>query len=102
MVKGALFVCLGIMTILGSSLLCYCCCFKGNICRSPIAEAVFSHILNERGIDGQWKVDSAAIGGWHVGNSPDSRASKTLANHNVPYNGRARQVNYDNNIYIGI
>ncbi|KAF7285903.1 hypothetical protein GWI33_009376 [Rhynchophorus ferrugineus] len=74
MVKGALFVCLG------------------NICRSPIAEAVFSHVLKEKGIDGQWQVDSAAIGPWHIGKRPDSRALKTLLNHNVPSSCRARQI----------
>ncbi|ENN75093.1 hypothetical protein HUJ04_001231 [Dendroctonus ponderosae] len=74
MTKGALFVCLG------------------NICRSPIADAVFSHLVKERGLADKWKVDSAAIGGWHAGNPPDSRASRTLLNHNVPYNGRARQI----------
>lgn len=64
----------------------------GNICRSPIAEAVFSHIIKERGIEEQWKVDSAALGGWHAGNPPDRRASATLKRHNIEYNGRARQV----------
>ncbi|CAH1131824.1 unnamed protein product [Ceutorhynchus assimilis] len=74
MVKAALFVCLG------------------NICRSPIADAVFLKIVTERGIADQWKVDSAAIGGWHSGSSPDSRATKTLTNHGIPYDGRARQI----------
>ncbi|KAG5875414.1 hypothetical protein JTB14_030940 [Gonioctena quinquepunctata] len=74
MVQKALFVCLG------------------NICRSPIADAVFQHLVTERGIAAQWTVDSAGIGGWHVGNLPDSRARKILKNHNVEYNGRARQI----------
>ncbi|CAG9815015.1 unnamed protein product [Phaedon cochleariae] len=74
MVQKALFVCLG------------------NICRSPIADAVFQHIVKEKGIAEQWAVDSAAIGGWHSGSRPDSRARKILENHNIPYNGRARQI----------
>jgi len=68
------------------------CVTLGNICRSPIADAVFSKLIKDRGIEDQWKVDSAAIGGWHSGSPPDSRATTTLKKHNVPYNGRARQV----------
>ncbi|KAL1502607.1 hypothetical protein ABEB36_007727 [Hypothenemus hampei] len=74
MPKAALFVCLG------------------NICRSPIAEAVFLQTLKEKGIRNEWIVDSAAIGGWHSGSHPDSRATKVLSNHNISYNARARQI----------
>ncbi|RZC32247.1 low molecular weight phosphotyrosine protein phosphatase 1-like [Asbolus verrucosus] len=72
--KGALFVCLG------------------NICRSPIAEAVFQHLIKDRGISDQWRVDSAGLGGWHTGNLADSRARATLAQHNIQYDNRARQI----------
>lgn len=70
-------------------ILCIC---LGNICRSPIAEAVFAKLIKERGLDGTWSVDSAALGSWHVGNSPDPRALSTLKKHDVPYNNRARQI----------
>lgn len=50
----------------------------------------------------QWEIDSAAIGGWHVGNPPDWRALDTMKNHNVPYNNHARQVNTQKNIFIHI
>ncbi|XP_076032027.1 low molecular weight phosphotyrosine protein phosphatase 1-like [Oratosquilla oratoria] len=63
----------------------------GNICRSPIAEAVFNYTLNQRGIE-DWEVDSAAIGEWHIGNSPDFRARGTMKKHNIPMNHKARQV----------
>ena len=42
--RGVLFVCLG------------------NICRSPIAEAVFAHLIQERGLTDEWFTDSAATG----------------------------------------
>lgn len=48
--------------------------------------------MKERGIQDQWIIDSAAIGNWHEGNLADSRARKTLKNHNIEYTGRARQV----------
>lgn len=44
----------------------------------------------------QWEIDSAAIGGWHVGNPPDWRALDTMKKHDVPYNNTARQVYYCN------
>ena len=50
----------------------------GNICRSPIAEAVFNKVLDERGISDRWTVDSAGTGEWNIGDLPDPRAQKTL------------------------
>ncbi|XP_059086842.1 low molecular weight phosphotyrosine protein phosphatase-like [Tigriopus californicus] len=72
--KSVLFVCLG------------------NICRSPIAEAVFHRILKDRGLTGTWKVDSAAIGEWHVGKLPDSRARKVMERHQLEMETLARQI----------
>lgn len=34
----------------------------GNICRSPMAEAVFRHLVKERGLEGKIIVDSAGTG----------------------------------------
>ncbi|KOB65326.1 Primo-1 [Operophtera brumata] len=65
----------------------------GNICRSPIAEGVFQKTVNDLNLGEQWEIDSAAIGGWHVGNPPDWRALDTMKKHNVPYNNHARQEN---------
>ena len=50
----------------------------GNICRSPIAEAVFNKLLNDRGISERWTVDSAGTGEWNIGDLPDPRALETL------------------------
>ena len=50
----------------------------GNICRSPIAEAVFNKVLDERGISDRWTVDSAGTGEWNIGDPPDPRAQETL------------------------
>ncbi|XP_014251564.1 low molecular weight phosphotyrosine protein phosphatase-like [Cimex lectularius] len=64
----------------------------GNICRSPLAEAVFLHLIKERGLEDEWDVDSAALGPWHVGNGPDSRTMKVLKENNIPYSHSARQI----------
>ncbi|KAL3272010.1 hypothetical protein HHI36_022477 [Cryptolaemus montrouzieri] len=67
-------------------------CFS-NMCRSPIAEAVFKHLIKKAGIGSKWKVDSAAISANHIGEKANDRALLTLRNHKVPYNSKARQVN---------
>lgn len=64
----------------------------GNICRSPIAEAVFIDEVKKAGIADDWEIDSAAIGSWHVGRNPDSRALATMKKHHLAYNNKARQV----------
>lgn len=66
--------------------------FPGNICRSPIAEAVFIDEVKKAGLSNQWEIDSAAIGSWHVGRNPDSRALATMKKHNLEYNNKARQI----------
>ncbi|KAK3854072.1 hypothetical protein Pcinc_039421 [Petrolisthes cinctipes] len=64
----------------------------GNICRSPIAEAVLQWVIKEqRGLVG-WEVDSAAIGSWHVGKEPDHRAIQVMKRHSVPMYHQARQL----------
>lgn len=48
----------------------------GNICRSPMAEWVLRHHVEEEGLDVE--VDSSGTGGWHVGDDADSRTVETL------------------------
>jgi low molecular weight phosphotyrosine protein phosphatase len=72
--KGVLFVCLG------------------NTCRSPIAEAVFAHLVKQRNLTSQWFCDSAAIADYHVGRQPNYRTLNVLKRHSVECNHRARQL----------
>ncbi|MGX5219010.1 MULTISPECIES: low molecular weight protein-tyrosine-phosphatase [Pseudomonas] len=48
----------------------------GNICRSPTAEAVFRHKLEQAGLAGLVQVDSAGTGDWHVGKPADTRTRR--------------------------
>ncbi len=43
----------------------------GNICRSPMGEAVLQHVAKQRGID--MEVDSAGTAAYHIGEDPDER-----------------------------
>ena len=46
----------------------------GNICRSPTAEGVFRHLVNEAGLAEHFDIDSAGTHAYHVGEPPDRRA----------------------------
>jgi protein-tyrosine phosphatase len=64
----------------------------GNICRSPLAEGVFRHLVRERGLDSSYEIDSAGTGGWHAGDPPDVRSADVARRNGVTLEGVARQV----------
>ncbi|KDE03446.1 hypothetical protein MVLG_06058 [Microbotryum lychnidis-dioicae p1A1 Lamole] len=65
----------------------------GNICRSPLAEAVFAHLVQSRGLSNSFdKIDSAGTAGYHVGEEPDERSVATCKKHGVPINSLCRQL----------
>lgn len=65
----------------------------GNICRSPTAHGIFEKMVAESGLQDAISVDSAGTGDWHIGKSPDPRASVAALsrNHDLSHL-RARQV----------
>ena len=64
----------------------------GNICRSPTGEGLLRAVVAERGLDGEFEVDSAGTGGWHVGQGPDERMTRAASTRGYRLGGRARQV----------
>ncbi len=64
----------------------------GNICRSPLAEGVFRHLVEEADLSARFEIDSAGTGAWHVGERPDARAAMVASQHGVELGSRARQV----------
>lgn len=63
----------------------------GNICRSPAAEGIMKQMVEQRGLGHLFEIDSAGIGGWHIGQLPDSRMRRHGARHGYDFNSRARQ-----------
>ena len=63
---------------------------SGNICRSPIGEVVLRDALERAGLGDAITVDSAGIGGWHVGDGADRRAVTVLRRHG--YDGSQHRV----------
>ena len=68
---------------------------SGNICRSPMAEKMFAHQIDERGLAGAVRVTSAGTGGWHAGEPADRRATHVLRTHGYPTAHRAAQLDDD-------
>jgi protein-tyrosine phosphatase len=64
----------------------------GNICRSPAAEGVMRHMLDEAGLGSAVQVDSAGTIGLHAGKSSDSRMRKAAANRGYNLTHAARQL----------
>ena len=55
----------------------------GNICRSPLAEGIFRHLVTEAGRSSEFEIDSAGTGGWHQGQQPDRRSIAVAASHGI-------------------
>lgn len=70
---GVLFVCLG------------------NICRSPLAEAIFRDLAARRGVHDRLDIDSCGTGAWHVGNGADPRSIQVAAMNGLEIPHLARQ-----------
>jgi protein-tyrosine phosphatase len=64
----------------------------GNICRSPIGEAVLRARIEEAGLADRVVVDSAGTGDWHLGQGANPRAVAVLDAAGYPNDHTARQI----------
>lgn len=55
----------------------------GNICRSPMAEAVFRHFVKEEGLAHRFEIASSGTGNYHVGEKPHPGTRSILQVHGV-------------------
>lgn len=53
----------------------------GNICRSPLAEGIMEHKIQEHNLE--WQVDSAGTNGYHVGEAPHRLSQKVAAMNGI-------------------
>lgn len=65
---------------------------SGNICRSPMAEAIFRKLADESGLGSALEADSAGTHGYHQGDHADPRARKVARRHGVDVTSIAREV----------
>lgn len=65
----------------------------GNICRSPTAEGVFRHLVEEAALADRIEIDSAGTHAYHVNEPADRRASAAAERRGYSLAGiRARRV----------
>lgn len=64
----------------------------GNICRSPLAEGVFRHLVEQAGLADRFEIDSAGTSSYHIGDAPDHRTSAVALARGVRLSGTARQL----------
>ncbi|USK84934.1 low molecular weight protein-tyrosine-phosphatase [Peribacillus asahii] len=61
----------------------------GNICRSPMAEAIFRDLLEKEQLSDKITVDSAATSSWHIGSPPHKGTVTILKKYNISSAGLA-------------
>lgn len=64
----------------------------GNICRSPLGEAIFRQRAAEAGLADRFEIDSAGTHGWHEGEQADPRARRVGQRRGAPVTSVARAV----------
>jgi protein-tyrosine phosphatase len=69
--------------------ICFVC--LGNICRSPTAEGIFQHLVDERDLSDYFEVDSSGTSAYHVGQSANSKSQRTAQSHGITLHSKARR-----------
>jgi protein-tyrosine phosphatase len=64
----------------------------GNICRSPLAEALFNKHVHDRGLQDKFIADSCGTAAYHIGEQPDGRSRANAEENGLPYSHKARQL----------
>ncbi|MEG3985599.1 low molecular weight protein-tyrosine-phosphatase [Microcoleus sp. S28C3] len=63
----------------------------GNICRSPSAENIMNHLIEQAGLSDRITCDSAGTASYHIGSPPDSRMALAARKRDIELLGEARQ-----------
>lgn len=72
----------------------FCC--HGNICRSTLAESVFTHKVKELGLSDQFMIDSFATSTEEIGNPPHRGTVNKLKEVGIPLvPHRAKQITWN-------
>ena len=65
----------------------------GNICRSPMAEAIMKHLVAQAGRDAEFEIASCATSTEEIGNSVYPPVRRLLSTHGIDCSGKtARQL----------
>lgn len=66
----------------------------GNICRSPLAEGIFTQKVNEMGLSDHFEIDSCGTSNYHIGENPDPRTIANAFKNGVQLNHKGRQFSF--------
>jgi protein-tyrosine phosphatase len=64
----------------------------GNICRSPLAEAIFKHKVKARGWGWWIEADSCGTSNYHIGGRPDPRTITNASKNGISIDHCGRQL----------
>jgi protein-tyrosine phosphatase len=64
----------------------------GNICRSPLAEAIFKEKIKQKGLDKIVIADSCGTSNYHIGGQPDSRTITNAIKNGITIDHCGRQL----------
>lgn len=64
----------------------------GNICRSPAAEGVFTHLVEKAGRSDEFEIDSAGTIGYHAGSPADTRMMEAAAKRGYELSSISRRI----------
>ncbi len=64
----------------------------GNICRSPAADGIMQHLVEQAGLVNEITVDSAGTYAGHTGELPDERMRRAALRRGYDLTHRARQI----------
>ena len=64
----------------------------GNICRSPLAEAIFKHKIHKKGWGKIVEADSCGTSNYHVGEGPDERTLINALKNGISIHHKGRQL----------
>ena len=70
----------------------------GNICRSPMAEAVFRKMVEDENLSDKIFIDSAATSSWEHGNPVHHGTRKRLAKEGISVDGMFSRILNDNDL----
>lgn len=64
----------------------------GNICRSPLAEALFRNKIENLGLANQFDIDSCGTNGFHNGENANERTRRNAESHGINVDSISRQL----------
>jgi protein-tyrosine phosphatase len=67
----------------------------GNICRSPLAEAIFEHKIRQSGLQDGFLSESCGTANYHVGSTPDPRTLRNAKKNGIIIQHLGRQFHVD-------